>query len=56
MLQFQFQSKSMAKTAFPATISHQRQELAQNKTLKEDDSSQAALQNGPYLRDTWNTC
>lgn len=45
MFQFQFQSKSMAKTAFPASTSHQRQELAQNKTLKEDDGSQEALQN-----------
>lgn len=44
MPHFQFQSKSMAKTVFPATILHQRQELAQNKTLKEDDRSQAALQ------------
>lgn len=35
----------MVKTIFPATILHQRQALAQNKSLQEDDRSQAALQN-----------
>lgn len=44
MHHFQFQSKLTAKTAFPATILHQRQELAQNKALREDNRSQAALQ------------